>query len=81
MGERLTWEEIKEKYPDKWVGLSQVEWEDHAPNVKSGIVEYVGDSDDEPLSRQWAGEDIFTLYTTPNNVELCPLGFVGMFGV
>lgn len=26
MGERMTWEEIQEKYPDQWVGLVDVEW-------------------------------------------------------
>ena len=24
MGERMTWEEIQEKYPDQWVGLVDV---------------------------------------------------------
>ncbi len=75
MNERLTWEEIVKQYPDKWVGLSHVEWEDGA-NVRSGIVEYVGDSGGEALSRQIAGEDIETVYTTPNN--LCPLGILGL---
>ena len=73
MDKRLTWEEIKENYPDKWVGLSKVEWKDEA-NVRSAVVEYAGDSDDEPLKRQLAGEDMYTIYTTPDN--LCPLGLL-----
>ena len=39
MDKRMTWEEIKTAYPNKWVGLSQVEWKDEA-NVKSAIVSY-----------------------------------------
>ena len=39
MNERLTWDEIVEKYPDQWVGLVDVDWEDGA-NVRSAIVKY-----------------------------------------
>ena len=73
MDKRMTWEEIENTYPDKWVGLSQVEWEDEA-NVKSAVVVYVGDSGTEPLKKQVAGEDMYTIYTTPDN--LCPLGIL-----
>ena len=71
---RMTWEEIVDKYPDQWVGLSQVEWDGNAPNVQSAIVEYVGKSGGEALKRQIAGEDMYTTYTTPDN--LCPLGIL-----
>ena len=27
MGERMTWAEMVEKYPDKWVALKDVEWD------------------------------------------------------
>lgn len=73
MDKRMTWDEIEKQYPDQWVGLSNVEWEDGA-NVRSAIVEYAGKSSTEPLRRQIAGEDIETIYTTPNN--LCPLGIL-----
>ena len=73
MNQRMTWEEIKETYPDKWVGLSKIEWKDGA-NVRSAVVEYVGNDDHEPLKRQIAGEDIEAVYTTPDN--LCPLGIL-----
>ena len=40
MGERMTWEEIQEKYPDQWVGLVDVEWyPDNKATVKSAVVE------------------------------------------
>ena len=39
MSERLTWEEIQEKYPDQWVGLAEVEYEpDNDATIKSAIV-------------------------------------------
>jgi hypothetical protein len=72
MGERLTWEEIKEKYPDKWVGLSQIDWED-AANVRSAVVSYTDKSSYELWKMRKSGEDVFGIYTTPDNV--CPLGF------
>ena len=71
MDTRMTWEEIKAKYPDKWVGLSKMEWKDGA-NVRSAVVEYVGDSDHEPLTRQIAGEDMEAVYTGSD--DMCPLG-------
>jgi hypothetical protein len=74
MEKRMTWEEIKEKYPDQWVGLSHVERKDDGANVRSAVVAYAGKSSYEPLKRQIAGEDIYTIYTSPNN--LCPLGIL-----
>jgi len=76
MAERMTWEEIKKAYPDKWVGLTQIEWKDGA-NVRSAIVDYVGDTSDDPLRRQIAGEDIQTIYTGMD--DMCPLGGVTLF--
>ena len=74
MGDRMTWEEIERAYPDKWVGLSEVEWDGQPPDVRSAIVRYVGKSGGEALGRQIAGEDMYTTYTTPDN--LCPLGIL-----
>jgi len=66
MKKRLSWEEIKKQYPDKWVGLSEVDWEDEA-NVRSAVVLGSSDTGSEFLSRQFRGEDVYTTYTTPNN--------------
>lgn len=71
--ERLTWDEIVKKYPDKWVGMSKIDWKDET-NVRSAVVIGVSDDDYEFLKRQFAGDDVFTRYTTPDN--LCPLGFL-----
>lgn len=35
--ERLTWEEIKKRYPSQWVSLTQVE-KDAQDNIRAGIV-------------------------------------------
>ena len=36
---RFTWEQIREKYPDQWVALEDVEYlDDDGVNVKSAVV-------------------------------------------
>ena len=65
--ERLTWKEIVDKYPDKWVCMSKIDWENSA-NVRSAVVVGVDDDNDEFLTRQFSGEDVFTRYTTPDNL-------------
>ncbi|MBR2214584.1 MAG: hypothetical protein IJ849_02360 [Selenomonadaceae bacterium] len=66
--ERLTWDEIVKKYPDKWVGLSKVDWRDGV-NVRSAVVLGANaDTGYEFLKRQVAGDDVYTTYTTPYNL-------------
>ena len=67
MEKRLTWSEIVAKYPDKWVGLSKIDWKNES-NIRSAVVVGASDSDYEFLKRQFAGEDVFTRYTTPNTL-------------
>ncbi|MBR2215221.1 MAG: hypothetical protein IJ849_05630 [Selenomonadaceae bacterium] len=64
---RLTWDEIVEKYPDKWVGMSKIDWEDEA-NVRSAVVLGASNKSEDFMLRAWSGEDVFTMYTTPNNL-------------
>ena len=64
---RLTWDEIVKKYPDKWVGMSDIDWED-GTNVRSAVVIGASDDSDDFLRRQFAGEDVFTRYTTSYNL-------------
>lgn len=48
MKERMTWEEIQEKYPDQWIGLSDVEYEpDNNATIKSAIVKFTDKTKDE----------------------------------
>lgn len=48
MNEKLTWEQIQEKYPDQWVGLVEVEYEpDNDATIKSAVVKYTNKSKKE----------------------------------
>lgn len=39
MKTRMTWDQIKSKYPGKWVKLGQIEWESQdSPNIISAVV-------------------------------------------
>lgn len=74
MAERMTMNEIITKYPDQWVGLVDVEWEDES-NVKTAVVKYTGLSVGELTRMQIKDQNIYSAYTTPDN--LAPLGAVG----
>ena len=76
MNNRLTWEEIERRYPDQWVGLTDVAWENPA-NVRSAVVSYTEKEMDKSdmLMKQIKGEGVYTVYTTPDN--LAPLGLWG----
>jgi len=77
MTERLTWDEIANRYPDQWVGLVDVEWEDEA-NVKSAVVRYTDRSSSDLARMQIKDRNLYSTYTTPDN--LAPMGVVGYFG-
>lgn len=64
---RMSWNEIMEKFPDQWVGLIDVEW-DNASTVKSAIVKYSDKSKDELAWMQLEGDIQVSEYTTPNNI-------------
>jgi len=73
---RMTWNEIKERYPDQWLGLTDVEME--GANVRSGIIKYIGKSVGELTKMQLVCDDLISVYTTPDN--LAPMGVMGYFG-
>ena len=66
MKERLTWEEIKKKYPDQWVGLVDVKYKEDNANIKSAVVKYTDKSHDELLLLKME-EDLIHRYTTPDD--------------
>jgi hypothetical protein len=69
MNERLTWEEIKAKFPDQWVGLTSVEYKtDNSASIKSGILLYTDKGLNEltEIQSETNGETI-AVYTTPDN--------------
>lgn len=51
--ERLSWKEIREKYPNQVLGLSEVKWvpEDHS-KVESAVVLYTNKTMDELVEIQ-----------------------------
>ena len=68
MENRMTWEEIQNKYPDQWVGLVDVEWcPDNTATVKSAVIKYTDKSKDELTAMMLRGE-IDARYTTPDNL-------------
>ncbi len=78
MNECLTMDEIIKRYPDQWVGLTDVEWEDES-NVRTAVVLYTDKTADELLSIQIKDpKKLYATYTTPDN--LAPLGVVGYSG-
>ena len=77
MGERLTWEEIQEKYPDTWLGLVDVKYVDNdGATIESAVVKYTDKSKDELGMMAYAGE-IVSKYSTPEGIF--QLGVVGVF--
>jgi len=68
MAERLTWKEIKEKYPHQWVGMTDVEWKaPDNPNVKTAVVKYTDKDMNELLELKLKEPDLYSLYTTPDD--------------
>ena len=64
---RMTWKEIMEKYPDQWVGLVDVEW-DNASTVKTAVVKYSDKGKNDLLRMQIKGDIQTSRYTALNNV-------------
>lgn len=40
MAEKLTWEEIKQRYDGEWVELIDFEWDETQPDPQAGIVRF-----------------------------------------
>ncbi len=79
MEERLDWKQIVEKYPNQWVGLTEVEYEeDNDATIKTAIVKYTNKSKDELTWMQFETSGaLIGIYTTPDNVF--QLGVLGGF--
>lgn len=71
MSERLTWNEIKKRYPHRNVGLVDVEHDVNEVSVKSAIVKYTdNDTAYENLVDMAMNGSITLLYTTLDEDEL-----------
>ena len=71
MEKRMTWDEIENNYPDQWVGLTDVYWEDGA-NIRSAIVRYTGMSSGDLLRLQIKDRSIHATYTKSHQNKVTP---------
>lgn len=80
VSERLTWKQIQEKYPDQWVGITDVEYEpDNDSTIRYATVIDVHKGKDELTEMQLDTHGkVLARYTTPDNIF--QLGTVGYFG-
>lgn len=66
LSERLTWQQIQEKYPSQWVGLNDVKYIDNdGISIESAIVAYKNRSREDLEMLQALGFTI-TRYTNPD---------------
>lgn len=57
IGAELTWQEIKEHFPNTWVGLDVIEYKDKSEcNIKLARVLCTSNEPDELLKKQLSGE-------------------------
>ena len=76
MDERLTWKEIQDKYPDQWVGLTDVEYVNNdGISIETAIVK-IANMKKNDCTRMTANGEIIGRYTTPDNVF--QLGMIGV---
>ncbi|MCM1057517.1 MAG: hypothetical protein NC517_07920 [Firmicutes bacterium] len=76
MAERMTWEQIQEKYPDQWVGLVDVQYQDDdGISVASAVVKYADKTKSE-LTRLVLKGEIISRHTNPEGYM--QLGMVGI---
>ena len=66
---KLTWSEIVSKYPDKWVGLTDIEREENSADIKRAVVVCTSDtvSEDKMLEMVFDNEIETSIFTTPDN--------------
>lgn len=77
IGKILTWQEIKEYFPDQWVGLTNVKYKNNdGISIESGRLLHIDKTKDELTVMMLDGECV-ARYTTPNNTF--KLGTIGGF--
>lgn len=76
MAKRLTWEQIQKKYPDQWVGLTDVQYRnDDGVSVESAVVKY-SDKTKSELTKLVLDGEIISRHTNPDGC--LQLGMVGV---
>lgn len=63
--ERLTWQQMTERYPDTWVGLTDVVREADGITVESAVVAIAGDKS-TVVGAKNDGAVEYALFTTPD---------------
>lgn len=72
--ERLTWRQIKERYPHRYVGLVDIEEDGNPISVKNAVVKFTDeDTSYDELVRMAACGKIMLRYTTADEDEM--MGF------
>ena len=68
---RLTREQMAEKYPDQWLGISNIQYKDNdGITIESADVIYTNKTRDELLELQINSDNIIGWYTTEDNLHL-----------
>ncbi len=77
MAEHLTREQMAKKYPNTWLGLNNIKYQnDDGVTLESADVMYIDKTSSELLQMQIAGTDgIIRWYTNDNGL---PLGVAGV---
>ena len=66
MSERLTWNEIKEKYPKQYVYLSDIEWApDNDATILTAVVSFAAAEHDEAYLLRTVEGEFTERYTAP----------------
>jgi len=79
---RLSWQEIKEKYPHQYVGLVDIEHEKNNSDVKSAIILYTDkDKSYDELTKLAFEGKIMLMYTTSDEDEIFFNGYQEYFEV
>ena len=69
--ERLPWKTIEEKYPNQWVGLKEIVWENEDEfEISSAVVVYADKTIDELLQIQLNDDELHTCFTTPDTLGI-----------
>ena len=70
---RMSREQINTSYPNQWVGIRDVQYENGTRHIMSADVVYTDRTASEIAEMTIRGEDIQPLFTTPDSCF--PLGF------
>ena len=69
IGERMSWEEIIKKYPNKWIEMDHIRETENGGIIDAEIVSIDDVKDMEKKLRSFTGTTLY-LYTTPEDGRL-----------